>query len=568
MIDYKQALASKIAEITNLNTEEIAKYIEIPPNTEMGDYTFPCFRLAKELKKAPPMIAGEIKEKLDTSVKLDFVDKIEVVGGYLNFFVNKENFITTIMNEALLQGENYGKSNIGAGKTVVIDYSAPNIAKPFHIGHLRSTVIGGSLYKLYKFLGYNVVGVNHLGDWGMGVCRTIAGYLMWKDEYDFSTEPIKAILQIYIRYNKLEKEDPEFKSHAVEALKKLEEGDEEITRIWKWIIEVSLENYNRIYDLMGCEFDSYNGEAFYNDKMDRVIEELRAKNLLVESEGAQVVMMDEDIPPCIILTSAGTTIYATRDLAALLYRIDNYNFNKCLYLVASEQSLHFKQVFTTLSKMGYEEYAKNCEHIPFGLVLDSEGQKFGSRKGNAVSLEEVFNEAIEKSLKIIEEKNPDLENKEDVATKVGVGAIIFNDLANNRIKDEIFDWDLILNFTGETGPYMQYTYVRTRSILRNVGYTPEKADFTKLNDKEGFEVVKAIGQFGDTIKSAVDKNEPSILSRYLLELAKNFSRYYNEHHIICDDKEVQDARLLLTKITGDVIKEGLGLLGIKCPEKM
>ena len=570
MTDYKLKLATEIAKITNLDTEEIKKYIEIPPNPDMGDYTFPCFRLAKELKKAPPMIAQEIREKLDfeNNKECDFIEKIEVVGGYLNIFLNKDIYISSVMQNALDQGENYGKSDVGAGKTVVIDYSAPNIAKPFHIGHLRSTVIGGSLYKLYKFLGYNVVGVNHLGDWGMGVCRTIAGYLMWKDEYDFSVEPIKSILQIYVRYNKIEKENPEFKVHAVEALKKLEEGDEEITNVWKWIIKVSLDNYNRIYDLMGCKFDSYNGEAFYNDKMDRVIEELKAKNLLVESEGAQVVMMDEDIPPCIILTSAGTTIYATRDLAALLYRIDNYNFDKCLYLVASEQSLHFKQVFTTLSKMGYENYAKNCEHIPFGLVLDSEGQKFGSRKGNAVSLEEVFNEAIEKSLKIIEEKNPDLEEKQDVATKVGVGAIIFNDLANNRIKDEIFDWDLILNFSGETGPYMQYTYVRTRSILRNSGYIPENADFTKLNDKEGFEVVKTIGQFGDVIKSAVDKNEPSILSRYLLELAKEFSRFYNEHHIICDDKEVQDARLLLTKITGDIIKQGLALLGIKCPEKM
>ena len=577
MVNYKMEIAIKIAKITNLNTEEILKYIEIPPNTEMGDYTFPCFRLAKELKKAPPMIAQEIKEKFiiehsseecANKESYNFIDKIEVVGGYLNIFINKDAYISNIMNEAVNQGENYGKSDIGDGKTVVIDYSSPNIAKAFHIGHLRSTVIGSALYKLYKFLGYKVVGINHLGVWGMGICRTIAGYLMWKDEYDFSESPIKSILQIYVRYNKIEKEDPDFKSHAVEALKKLEEGNEEITRIWKWIIEVSLADYNKIYKLMGCEFDSYNGEAFYNDKMDRVIDELEAKKLLVESEGAKVVMMDEDIPPCIILTSAGTTIYATRDLAALLYRIDTYNFDKCLYLVASEQALHFKQVFTTLAKMGYENYASKCEHIQFGLVLDSEGQKFGSRKGNAVTLEEVFDEAIDKSLRIIEEKNPDLENKEEVATKVGVGAIIFNDLANNRIKDEIFDWDQILNFNGETGPYMQYTYVRTRSILKNAGYIPETADFTNLNDKEGFEVVKTIGQFGDIIKTAVDKNEPSILSRYLLELAKNFSRYYNEHHIICDQKEVQDARLLLTKVTGDVIKVGLGLLGISCPEKM
>jgi len=565
MTDYKELIASKIAKITAINEDEIINFIEIPQNTEMGDYAFPCFRLAKELKKSPIQIAEDIKAQFDID---EYIDKVEVVNGYLNIFIKKDAYISDVMNTAINDGENYGRSSIGNGKTIVIDYSSPNIAKPFHIGHLRSTVIGNSLYKIYDFLGYKVIGINHLGDWGMGVCRTIAGYLMWKDEYDFSTKPIDSILAIYVRYNKIEKEDPDFKQHAVDALKKLEQGDEEITKIWNWIIKVSLENYQKIYDLMDCKFDSYNGEAFYNDKMDRVIKELEDKNLLVESEGAKVVMMDEDIPPCMILTSQGTTIYATRDLAALLYRIDNYNFDKCLYLVASEQSLHFKQVFETLSKMGYGEYASRCEHIPFGLVLDEDGQKMGSRKGNATTLEEIFGESIEKSLKIIEEKNPDLEDKQSVAEKVGVGAIIFNDLANSRIKDEIFDWNQILNFNGETGPYLQYTYVRTRSILRNVGQLPTSADFSLLNDKEGYEVVRLIGNFGDIIKSAADKNEPSIISRYLLDLAKAFSRFYNEHHIICDEKDVQDARVLLTKVTGDVIKEGLALLGIRCPEKM
>ncbi len=567
MIDYKQKIASKISQITNLNEDELKSYIEIPQNTEMGDFAFPCFKLAKEMKKAPQMIAEDIKSQL-TVGENDFIEKVEVVGGYLNFFIDKSTYIDDIMKEAISEGEEYGKSSFGNGKTVVIDYSSPNIAKPFHIGHLRSTVIGNALYKLYDFMGYKVIGINHLGDWGMGVCRTIAGYLMWKDEYDFSTCPLDAVLGIYVRYNKIEKENPDFKIHAVEALKKLEEGDEEITNIWKWIIKVSLENYNKIYDLMGCKFDSYNGEAFYNDKMDRVIKELEEKNLLVESEGAKVVMMDEDIPPCMILTSQGTTIYATRDLSALLYRIDNYDFDKCLYVVASEQSLHFKQVFETLSKMGYEKYAKRCEHIPFGLVLDEDGQKMGSRKGNATTLEEIFNESIEKSLKIIEEKNPELENKEDVAEKVGVGAIIFNDLANSRIKDEVFDWNQILNFNGETGPYLQYTYVRTRSILRNVDGIPENADFSKLNNKEGYEVVRLIGSFGDVVASACAKNEPSIVSRYLLDLAKAFSRFYNEHQIICEDKDLQNARVALTKVTGDVLKEGLALLGIRCPEKM
>ena len=571
MLNYKELIATQIAGITSLSKDELINYIEVPANTELGDYAFPCFKLAKELKKAPPMIAEDIKNRFfennNEAISVN-IERLDVVGGYLNFFVNKETYISNIMNEAISSKENYGRDTVGNGKTIVIDYSAPNIAKPFHIGHLRSTVIGNSLYKLYDFLGYKVVGVNHLGDWGMGICRTIAGYLMWKDEYDFSTEPINAVLAIYVRYNKIEKEDPDFKSHAVEVLKKLEAGDEEITKIWKWIIEVSLNNYQKTYDLMGCKFDSYNGEAFYNDKMDRVIDELKAKNLLVESEGAMVVMMDEDIPPCMILTSQGTTIYATRDLAALLYRIDTYNFDKCLYVVASEQSLHFKQVFETLSKMGYEEYAKRCEHIPFGLVLDEDGQKMGSRKGNATTLQEIFDESIDKSLKIIEEKNPELEIKKEVAEMVGVGAIIFNDLANSRIKDEIFDWNQILNFNGETGPYLQYTYVRTRSILRNVAEVPENANYALLNNKEGYEVVRLIGNFGEIVKSAVAKNEPSVLSRYLLDLAKSFSRFYNEHHIICEEKDVQDARLLLTKVTGDILKEGLALLGIRCPEKM
>lgn len=565
MIDYKQELAKKISLITGIDDAELETYIEIPPNIDMGDYSLPCFKLAKKLKKAPPVIANEIKEKLSME---EWMEKLDVVGGYLNVFVDKKIFAQNVLDEIIAKKEEYGKSAVGKGKNIVIDYSAPNIAKPFHIGHLRSTVIGGALYKMYKFLGYNVIGINHLGDWGMGVCRIIAGYKMWKDEYDFTESPIKSVLAIYVRYNQIEKEDPDFKKYAVEELKKLESKDEETTEIWKWIIKISLDDYQKVYNLIGCEFDSYNGEAFYIDKTDRVIKELEEKKLLVESEGAKVVIMDEDIPPCIILTSAGTTIYATRDLAALLYRIENYDFDKCLYLVASEQALHFKQVFETLGKMGYEKYARRCEHIPFGLILGKDGQKFGSRKGNAVTLEEVFNEAIEKSSNIINEKNPQLENKEEVATMVGVGAIIFNDLSNNRIKDEVFDWEKVLNFNGETGPYMQYTYVRTQSILRNAGYIPTNINYENLLEKEAIEVIKNLADFTNVVKSGVDKNEPSILSRYLIDLAQSFSRFYNEHHILCDDKEVQDARLALTMAVGTVIKEGLSLLGIKCPEKM
>ena len=565
-MNYKEALAKKIADIVNLSANEIEEYIEIPPNSELGDYAFPCFRLAKELKKAPPVIASEIKEKM---VLDDVVNKIDVVGGYLNFFIAKDGLVKSTLEDVLNKEDSFGNSNIGKGKTVIIDYSAPNIAKPFHIGHLRSTVIGGALYKIYKALGYNVIGINHLGDWGMGVCKTIAGYEMWKDEYDFSSNPINAISKIYARFNKEEKEDPTIKYKARNALLRLEARYEETTKLWKWIIEISIESYNKIYDLIGCKFDSYNGEAFYNDKMDRVVNILEEKGLLVDSEGAKVVMMPDDMPPCIIITSAGTTIYATRDLAALLYRIENYNFDKAIYVVGVEQTLHFKQIFKTLELMGYEKYAKNCVHVPFGLILDENGEKIGSRKGNAITLEEIFGEAIEKSLNVINEKNPSLENKEEVAKMVGVGAIIFNDLANNRIKDEIFDWKQILNFSGETGPYMQYTYVRTQSILRNAENLDLKnIDYSKLLDNEAIEVIKNLKEFPNVVVSSANKNEPSLISRHLIEIAKSFSRFYNEHQIICDDKDTQNARLALTKAVGIAIKNGLNILGIETPEKM
>ena len=408
-MNYKNEIAKKINSVTNVDINALEEYIESPPNTDLGDFAFPCFKLAKELRKAPPAIASELKEKIEVD---DVIEKVEVVGGYLNFFINKAGLVKVTIEKVLADGEDYGKSKIGEGKTIVIDYSSPNIAKPFHIGHLRTTVIGGALYKMYKFLGYNVVGINHLGDWGMGVSKTIAGYEMWKDEYSFDENPIISILAIYVRFNKLEKEDPSMTEKARDVLIRLENKDEETTKIWKWIIEISLENYKKVYDLLGSEFDSFNGEAFYNDKMDRVVEELEAKGILKDSEGAKVVEMPDNMPPCIIITSAGTTIYATRDLAALLYRIDNYDFTKALYVVGSEQSLHFKQVFKTLELMGYDKYAKVCEHIPFGLILDENGEKIGSRKGGQLlTLEEILNESIEKSLKIIEEKNPSLENK-------------------------------------------------------------------------------------------------------------------------------------------------------------
>ena len=569
MVDFKEKIAQKISEVTNIEKEELKTYIEIPPNSDLGDYAFPCFKLAKSLRKAPPVIASEIKE----AIKLDdgSIEKIEIVGGYLNIYINKASLAETVLKEVAQKQEKYGSSNIGMGKNVVIDYSAPNIAKPFHIGHLRSTVIGGALYKIYNFLGYNSVGINYLGDWGLQFGKVMAGYDMWKDEYDFSQSEIQAILKIYVRFCQEEKEKPELTEIAREYFKRLEDGEEKEVETWKWIRRISLENYQKTYNLLNSKFDSYNGESYYNDKMDAVVDELREKGLLKASEGAQVVDLSEyDMPPCIIITSAGTTIYATRDLASLKDRINKYDFDKAIYVVGNEQRLHFKQVFKVLELMGYPEYAKKCEHVPFGLVVDKDGEKIGSRKGNSVFLEDILKEAIQKVEKIIDEKNPGLEDKEEVARKVGVGAIIFNDLSNSRIKDEIFDWDIMLNFNGETGPYVQYTTVRAKSVLEKAGYIPnvKEVNVEKLNDKDSQKIINQLYNFNIILKNVTEKEEPSILARYLVDLAQNFSSFYNNCHIITEDKEMQDARLYITYMVKTVLEKGLNLLGIQVPEKM
>lgn len=569
MIDFKKEIANKIAEVTKLDAKELLGYVEVPPNRDLGDFAFPCFKLAKPLKKSPLVIAIEIKEGLKIDDKI--IKSTEVVGGYLNIYINKTTLAKEVLEEINKGKDKYGYCNIGKGRNVVIDYSAPNIAKPFHIGHLRSTVIGGALYKIYNYLGYNSIGINYLGDWGLQFGKVMAGYELWNKEYNFKDSELDSILKIYIRFNNEEKENPELTNLAREHFKKLEEGDKESLKKWEWIRDVSLTNYEKTYRLLNSKFDSYNGEAYYNDKMDEVINELKQKNLLKESEGAKVVDLEKyDMPPCIILTSAGTTIYATRDLASLKDRIKTYDFEKAIYVVGNEQKLHFKQIFKVLELMGYEKYALNCEHIPFGLIVDKNGEKIGSRKGNSVFLEDILNEAIEKVKNIIEEKNAKLENKDEIARKVGVGAIIFNDLSNNRIKDEIFDWDTILSFQGETGPYIQYIYVRTKSILEKAGYIPEinNVDYTKLCEIEVADILKLIYNFSNTIKTAGDKNEPSILARYLIDLAQSFSTFYNEYKVILEDKATQNARLYLTYATGTVLKIGAELLGMEMPDKM
>ncbi len=568
MINFKQEIANKIAEVIQLEKEELENYLEAPKDAKNGDYAFPCFRLAKELRKSPQQIAQEIKEniKIDTNV----LEKVEVIGGYLNFYVNKECITKEVLEE--IEKEEYGKSEIGKGKNIVIDYSSPNIAKPFHIGHLRSTVIGGSLYNIYKQLGYNTIGINHLGDYGTQFGKLIEGYKLWGKEYDIEKEPINELTKIYIRINQACKEDETILNQCRDNFKKLEEGDSYCVEIWEKFKTLSLKEFQKVYDLLGTKFDSWNGEAFYSDKMPEVIEILEKTGKLIESQGAKIIDLEEQgiNTPCIIEKSNGSSTYATRDLAAILYRARTYNYDKALYLTSYEQVLHFKQVFEVAKLLGIDDkYIKGLQHIPFGMVLLPTG-KMSTREGNVVKLEELLTEAIERAEKIIEEKNPNLEDKKEIAKKVGIGAVIFNDLSNSRVKDEIFEWDQILNFQGETGPYIQYTYVRTKSVLEKVGYLPKAKEIKKekLFDEYSQNIIKLIYSFEDILIQVTQKEEPSILSRYLIDVAKAFSSFYNENKIITEDIDIQNARVFLTYSVGKILKLGASLLGIEMPNKM
>ena len=566
--NFKQIISKQIAKTTEINEKELESYIETPKDNKNGDYAFPCFKLAKELRKAPPVIANEIKEKIES---VEEIEKVEVAGGYLNFFINKTILAKEVLEE-ISKTEQYGKSEIGKEKNIVIDYSAPNIAKPFHIGHLRSTVIGGALYNIYKYLGYTVTGVNHLGDYGTQFGKLIEGYKMWGKEYNIEEDPINELTKIYIRINEACKNDEQILENCRNNFKKLEDGDPYCVEIWKKFRELSLQEFQKVYDLLGSKFDSWNGESFYSDKMPEVIEILEKTGKLVESQGAKIIdLEDKGInTPCIIEKSNGSTTYATRDLAAILYRARTYDFDKALYVTSYEQVLHFKQVFEVAKLLGLDEkYTNGLEHVSFGMVLLPEG-KMSTREGNIIKLEELLNEAISRAKEIIEQKNPDLENKEEVAKKVGIGAVIFNDMSASRIKDEVFDWNTILNFQGETGPYIQYTYVRTKSVLEKAGYLPKIEDVNteNLSDDYSMAILKLIYSFEDVLVQVTDKNEPSILARYLIDLAKAYSSFYNENKIIVDDKDVQDARVYLTYAVSQVLKQGANLLGIEMPEKM
>ena len=569
MTNFKNIIATEISKIVNIQDKELETYIEVPKDSSNGDYAFPCFRLAKELKKAPPIIAKEIKEKINLDGET--IVKTEVVGGYLNFYINQEILTKEVLTE-ISKKEEYGKSDIGKGKNIVIDYSAPNIAKPFHIGHLRSTVIGGALYNIYKYLGYNTIGINHLGDYGTQFGKLIEGYKLWGKEYDIEKDPINELTKIYVRINNLCKEDEKTLEQCRMNFKLLEEGDPYCKEIWEKFRELSLKEFQKVYDLLGSKFDSWNGEAFYSDKMQEVIQILEKTGKLIESEGAKIIdLEDKGInTPCIIQKSNGSTTYATRDLSAILYRARNYDFDKALYVVSYEQTLHFKQVFEVAKLLGLDEkYTNGLKHVPFGMVSLPTG-KMSTREGNIVKLEELLNEAISRAKDIIEKKNPDLKDKEDVAKKVGVGAVIFNDLSNSRIKDEIFDWNQVLNFQGETGPYIQYTYVRTKSVLEKAGYIPEieEIKFDKIKDESSKNIIKLIYNFENILEQVTQKEEPSILSRYLIELSKSFSNFYNDNKILVEDRDIQNTRVYLTYSVGKILKIGAKLLGIDMPNKM
>ncbi len=569
MINYKEEIANSISNTVKIQKDVIEQYIEIPPDNKMGDYAFPCFRLAKDLKKAPNIIAEEIKSKIE--IDSNYIQEVQIQGGYLNFFVNKEQFIKAVLEEIDKKKEEFGSSDMGNGRNIVIDYSAPNIAKPFHIGHLRSTVIGGALYKIYKFLGYNVIGINHLGDYGTQFGKLIEGYKRWGNEYNLDNNPIEELTKIYVRINELCKNDEDVLQECRNNFKMLEEGDSYCLEIWDKFRNLSLKEFENIYKLLDSEFDSWNGEAFYTDRMPEVIDLLKKNGKLIESQGAKVVdLKEKDMPPCLIIKSNGSSTYATRDLAAILYRARTYDFEKAIYVTSYEQVLHFKQVFEVAKYLNLDsKYSNGLIHVPFGMVLLKTG-KMSTREGNIVKLEDLLNESITRVKEIIDEKNPNMIEKEKTAKIIGIGAVIFNDLSNSRIKDEIFDWDTVLNFQGETGPYIQYIYVRTKSVLENAGYIPalSSVNTKELLDDESIQIIKLLNSFSDRVKLAADKNEPSIIARFLIDLAQSYSKFYNEHKIIGEDKNVQDARLYLTYASGIVLKLGASLLGMKMPNRM
>ena len=563
-MDYKNIIANLI-EIEGISSAEIAALITPPKDSKMGDFCLPCFRFSKALRKSPIAIA----EELAASITLpDCFEKAEAVAGYLNFTLNKKDYNKRIIEKAVADGKAYGDQNVGEGKNVCIDYSSVNVAKPLHIGHLSSTAIGAALYRIYKKLGYNAIGINHLGDWGTQFGKLIVAYKLWGNDEDIEKRGVTALVEIYVRYHKEAEEKPEMDDEARAWFKKIEDFDPEATRLFNWFKEITLKEVVKIYDRLGIKFDYYTGESFYNDKMQPVLDLLEKKGLLVESNGAKVVDLSAyNMPPCLLVRSDGATLYATRDLAAAYYRKATFDFYKCLYVVAYQQNLHFKQWFKVVELAG-ESWAKDLVHVNFGMVSLPDGA-IKTRAGNYILLEDVLNKSVEKALQIITEKSPDLENKEEVAEQVGIGAVLFSVLYNSRIKDIVFSYDRVLNFDGETGPYVQYTHARCNSVLKKAGaYDGGEVDYSGISDEESSEVVKLIASFPEAVKAAAEKYEPCFVARHLVSLAQSYNRFYLANRIADAEPKIRNARVLLTTAVKNVLESGLALLGIAAPEKM
>ena len=573
MIDFKKEIAEIIAKnLEGLTEDEIKSMIEIPQDQSMGDYAFPCFRLAKTMRKAPNLIAAELAEKLQGE---KLFSEVSPVNAYVNMFVSREEMMKSTVLEVLEEKENFGRSDIGGNKKVIVEFSSPNIAKPFHIGHIRSTVIGNSLSKIYDALGYDVFKINHLGDYGTQFGKMICAYRRWGNREDVINAPIKTLLGYYTKFHVEVEEHPELEDEARAIFTKLEQGSKEEVELWQWFREESLKEFQRVYDMLGIEFDSYNGESFYSDKMPRFEKELLDKGLLQESKGAQVVDLEKyKLGTALIKKSDGSSLYITRDIAAAVYRKENYDFYKNIYVVATQQNLHFQQLFKIIELMGYD-WANQCVHVPFGMVRLEEGT-MSTRHGRVVFLEDVLNGAIEKTREIIEEKNPNIENLEEITSQVGIGAVVFNELSNNRIKDYTFKWDQILNFDGETGPYVQYTHARCASLLRKAGedivakaQDPKNVDFALLAKSDSaYELTKLIYAFPGVVEQAGEKYEPSIITRHIIDIAQCFNKFYHDEHIIVDDEVEKISKIALVIATKRVIATGIGLLGMKAPERM
>lgn len=563
-----EIISNEIGEIENL---DVASLIEVPTDEKMGDYAFPCFRLAKEFRKAPDAIAAEIAEKLQ---KNPMFESVENVNAYVNIKIKRTDFIKDVIEDAVLKGDSFTKSNEGERKKVLVDYSSPNIAKPFHIGHIRSTVIGNALYLIYKNLGYDVVRINHLGDYGTQFGKMIVAYRKWGNKEDVQREPIKTLLSYYTKFHEEAGKNPELDEEARRVFVKLENGEAEEVALWKWFKEESLKEFEKVYKMLNIQFDSYAGESFYSDKIPAAVAQLEEKGLLKESQNSIIVDLDQfGLAPALVKKSDGSTLYITRDIAAALYRKDTYDFYKCLYVVASQQDLHFKQLFKVMELMG-NQWAQNCIHVQFGMVSLAEGT-LSTRNGRVVFLEDVLNKAVEKTREVVVEKGVVSENIDRVAEEVGIGAVVFNELAHNRIKDYTFDWDKVLNFEGETGPYVQYTHARSCSLLRKAGKDMvskaknlDNIDYEKLTSNTMYELAKLIHNMPEVIKEAADRYEPSVITRHVVKIAQGFNRFYNEERILQGDATGTVSRLTLVIATKNAIKNGLALLGIKAPERM